>query len=148
VCLMCRYTEYIMKEQGERFDGWRKSIVKLVEMDEKITLSEQMEEENVGTVILINKFNVKPEEVDQLLRAWAADAEYFKSQPGFISTQLHRGIAGSSVLVNYAVWESTELYKRAFKNHEFQPNLERYPLSTVASPHIFKKVAVPGICVD
>jgi hypothetical protein len=27
-----------MKEQGERFHGWRKSIVKLVEMDEKITL--------------------------------------------------------------------------------------------------------------
>lgn len=44
-----------------------------------------MEEENVGPVILINKFNVKPEEVDQLLRAWAADAAYFKSQPGFIS---------------------------------------------------------------
>jgi hypothetical protein len=89
-----------MKEQGERFDGWRKSIVKLVEMDEKITLSEQMEEENVGPVILINKFNVKPEEVDQLLRAWAADAAYFKSQSGFISTQLHRGIAGSSVYLS------------------------------------------------
>ena len=27
-----------MKEQDERFDGWRKSIVSLVEMDEKITL--------------------------------------------------------------------------------------------------------------
>jgi heme-degrading monooxygenase HmoA len=119
---------YIMKEQeGERFDGWRKSIAKLVEMDDKITLSEQMEEENVGYVILINKFNVKPEEVDQLLRAWAADAAYFKSQPGFISTQLHRGIGGSCVFVNYAVWESTELYKRAFKNHEFQPGLEKYP---------------------
>ena len=41
-----------------------------------------MEEENVGAVILINKFDVKPEEGDQFLRAWAAD----KSQPGFIST--------------------------------------------------------------
>ena len=140
---------YVMKEQGERFDGWGKSIVKLVEMDDKITLSEQMEEEDIGPVILINKFNVKPEEVDQLLRAWAADAAYFKSQPGFISTQLHRGIAGSSVLVNYAVWDSTELYKKAFKNHEFQPSLEKYPPpSTVASPHLFKKVAVHGICVD
>ena len=77
-----------------------------------------MEEEDIGPVILINKFNVKPEEVDQLLRAWAADAAYFKSQPGFISTQLHRGIAGSTVFVNYAVWESPELYKRAFKNHQ------------------------------
>jgi heme-degrading monooxygenase HmoA len=137
-----------MKEQGERFDGWRESIGKLVEMDEKITLSEQMEEENVGPVILINKFNVKPEEVDQLLRAWALDAAYFKSQPGFISTQLHRGIAGSCVFVNYAVCESTELYKRAFKNHEFQSSHEKYPPSTVASPHLFKKVAVPDICVD
>jgi heme-degrading monooxygenase HmoA len=138
---------YIMKEQSERFDGWRKSIAKLVEMDDKITLSEQMEEENVGPVILINKFNVKPEEVDQWLRAWTADAAYFKSQAGFISTQLHRGIGGSCVFVNYAVWESTELYKRAFKNQEFQ-RLEKYPPSTVASPHLFKKVAVPGICVD
>jgi Antibiotic biosynthesis monooxygenase len=93
-----------MKEQGERFDGWRKRIDNLVEMDDKITLSEQMEEE-VGSVILINKFNVKPEEADQLLRAWAADAAYFKSQPGFISTQLHRGIGGSCVFINYAVWE-------------------------------------------
>ena len=91
---------------------------------------------------------MKPEEVDQLLRAWAADAAYFKSQPGFISTQLHRGIAGSSVLVNYAVWESTVLYKRAFKNHEFQPRVEKYPPSTVTSPHLFKKVTVPGICVE
>lgn len=121
-------------------------MIKVVEMDEKVTFSEQREEENVGTVILINKFNVKPEEVDQLLRAWAADAAYFKSQPGFISTQLHRGIGDSCVFVNYAVWESTELYKKAFKNAESRPH--QYPPSAVASPHLFKKVAVPGICVD
>src|SRR5919201_542393 len=95
----------------------------------KITLSEQMEEKNVGPVILINKFNVKPEEVDQLLRAWAADAAYFKSQPGFISTQLHRGIAGSSVFINYAVWESTEHFRRAFSSPEFRAKLAHYPPS-------------------
>jgi heme-degrading monooxygenase HmoA len=122
-------------------------MIKLVEMDEKVTFSEQREEENVGTVILINKFNVKPEDVDHFLRAWAADAAYFKQQPGFISTQLHRGIGGSSVFVNYAVWESTELYKRAFNNSDFQSKTSKYPASTVTSPHLFKKVAVPGICV-
>jgi hypothetical protein len=68
-----------------RFDDERKVMVKLVEMDEKITLSDQMEEKNVGPVILINKFNLQPEEVEQLLQAWAADAAYFKSQPGCIS---------------------------------------------------------------
>src|SRR5919108_5345619 len=56
-------------------------MIKLVEMDEKVTFSEQMEEKNVGPVILINKFNVKPEEVDHFLNAWKADATYFKQQP-------------------------------------------------------------------
>jgi quinol monooxygenase YgiN len=120
-------------------------MVKLVEMDEKIILSEQMEEKNVGPVILINKFNVQPEEVEQLLQAWAVDAAYFKSQPGCISAQLHRGIGGSCVFVNYAVWESTELFKKAFKNAELKSRLEKYPPSAVVSPHLFKKIAVPGI---
>jgi heme-degrading monooxygenase HmoA len=119
---------------------------KLAEMDGKVTLSTQMEE-RVGPVILINTFTVMPEEADQLLKAWAADAAFMKQQPGFISAQLHRGIAGSSVFVNYAVWESTELFKRAFSNPEFQSKLIDYPPSAVASPHLFKKVAVSGICV-
>jgi hypothetical protein len=70
-------------------------MIKLIEMDEKVTFSEQMEEKNVGPVILINKFNVKPEEVDHFLRAWEADATYFKQQPGFISTQLHRELVAA-----------------------------------------------------
>ena len=107
-------------------------MVSLVEMDERITLLEQAEQ-NVGPVILINKFNVKPEEADLLLKAWAADASFFKQQPGFISTQLHRGIGGSSVFLNYAVWESTNHFKRAISSPEFQSALGKYPLSTVAS---------------
>jgi hypothetical protein len=49
------------------------------------------------------------------------------------------------VFINYAVWESTEHYKRAYSNPEFQSSIKEYPESTVASPHLFKKVAVPGI---
>jgi quinol monooxygenase YgiN len=126
----------------------RRSLVKLIEMDEKVKVLAQMEEENIGPVILINKFNVKPEEVDQFLKAWTASAAIMKRQPGCISAQLHRGIAGSSVFINYAVWESTEYFKKAFNNPEFQSSLEKLPASTIASPHLFKKVAVPGICVD
>ena len=116
-------------------------------MDELVTLSAQMEQ-NISPVILINKFNVKPEDVDQLLKAWAADAAYFKQQPGFISTQLHRGIGGSCVFINYAVWESTQQFKEAFNRPEFKSKLGAYPYSTTTSPHLFKKVAVSGICVD
>jgi heme-degrading monooxygenase HmoA len=119
----------------------------LVEMDSHVSLFEQMEEQ-VGSVILINIFTVEPEEAERLLKAWASDAAFMKQQPGFISTQLHRGIGGSSVFFNYAVWESVEHFKRAFSNPEFQSKMKDYPPSTAASPHLVKKVAVPGICVD
>jgi quinol monooxygenase YgiN len=125
----------------------RRGLVKLTEMDEKVKLLMQMEA-NVAPVILINKFNVKAEDVDEFLRVWAASASIMKRQPGCISAQLHRGIGGSSVFVNYAVWQSTEHFKKAVNNPEFQSSLEKLPASTVASPHLFKKVAVPGICVD
>lgn len=122
-------------------------MAKLVETDEHVTLSKQIEE-NVGPIIFINRFNVNPEETDQFIKAWQKDATYLKSQPGCISAQLHRGIGGSGVFINYEVWESTALFRRALSKINMQDLLSNYPPSTVASPHIFKKVAVPGICVD
>src|SRR5262249_13129896 len=92
--------------------------ITLIEMDETVTLQQQLGQE-IGPVILINKFNVKPEEVGQLLAAWTADAAFFKRQPGFISAQLHRGVGGSCVFINYAVWESVEHFRRAFSQPEF-----------------------------
>jgi quinol monooxygenase YgiN len=121
---------------------------KIVEMDERVTIFTQTDED-VGPVILINKFSVDLQESDQFLKAWAAEAGKFKEQPGFISTQLHRGIGGSGIFVNYAVWESAAHFKKAV-NNVMDPNdrMSAYPPSTVASPHLFKKVAVPGICVE
>ena len=116
------------------------------EMDRQVTLADQLQDTG-GPVILINKFEVAPEDAEQFLAAWAADGAFFKQQPGFISAQLHRGIAGSSLFLNYAVWESADHFRRASAQPEFRDNLRRYPASVVASPHLFRKVAVPGICV-
>jgi heme-degrading monooxygenase HmoA len=116
------------------------------EMDEKVTIFDQMKDRD-GPVVLINKFTVPSEDADELVNAWASDAAWMKKQPGFISTQLHRGIAGSGVFLNYAVWESTEHFKAAFTSPEFRAALSYYPSSTKASPHLFRKVAVPGVCV-
>jgi heme-degrading monooxygenase HmoA len=121
-------------------------MVKFIEMDERVSLRAQLQEEG-GPVILINKFNVQPEDVDQFLRNWAADAALLRAQPGYISAQLHRGIGGSCTFVNYAVWESVEHFQRAFSQPEFQAKVAEYPEGAVASPHLFRKVAVPGICV-
>ena len=129
-------------------------MAKFVEMDERIKFKEQTEEKEIkGQVILINKFNVKPDKVEQFLEDWGKDAINFKQQPGFISAQLHKGIGNSSVFINYAVWKSLEDYKKAINKLLFSSNIQSPLLkyddeSLVISPHLFKKVAVPGICQD
>ena len=120
--------------------------MKLREMDDQVTYVQQLQEEDDGQVILINQFNLGPEDAERFLQVWADDAAYMKQQPGFISTQLHRGTAGSTTYVNVAVWESARALGQAFRSPEFQARAARYPDSTVAAPHVFKKVAVPGIC--
>jgi quinol monooxygenase YgiN len=126
-------------------------MVKIVDMDEKVTLSKQLEGDvdgGGGAVILLNKFTVRPDDVDEFLKVFQATTKVMKQQPGFISAQLHRGIADSSTFFNYAVFESAEYFKRAFNTPEFRSSMARLPPNTVMSPHLFKKVAVPDICVD
>jgi heme-degrading monooxygenase HmoA len=118
---------------------------KFVEMDEKVTFFAQIGE-NSGPIILINKFTVKPEDADRFLQAFAMSGAMMKRQPGFISTQLHRSIAGSRVFINCPAWESTEHFRQAFNNPECQSLMTHFPAELVASPHLFRKVAVPGVC--
>lgn len=118
----------------------------LREMDDQVTYIQQLQD-NDGPVVLINQFNLAPGDVGRFLEAWADDAAFMKQQPGFISTQLHRGTAGSTTFINVAVWESAPALGRAFRSPEFQARAARYPDSTVAAPHVFTKVAVPGICL-
>jgi heme-degrading monooxygenase HmoA len=120
--------------------------VRLREMDERTSYTEQLRVDD-RPVVLINQFNVAPEDVDRFLDVWADDAAFMKQQPGFISTQLHRGTAGSCTFMNVAVWESSRALGEAFRSPEFQKRAARYPESAVAAPHVFQKVAVPGICV-
>jgi heme-degrading monooxygenase HmoA len=120
--------------------------MRLREMDDHITYQQQLQNDD-GPVILINQFNLAAEDTARFLQAWTDDAAYMKQQPGFISTQLHQGTAGSTTFVNVAVWESARALGRAFSSPQFQARVARYPNSTVATPHLFTKVTVPGICV-
>jgi len=121
----------------------KSSMIKIEEMSKTITFFEQMEQE-CGPVVIINRITVNPEETDELLRVWATDIEIMKGQPGYISAQLHRGVGGNSVFLNYSVWESVGHLKQAFNRPEFQVTLNDYPPSAVASPHIFEKIDIPG----
>ena len=128
-------------------------MAKFVEMDDKVKFKDQIEEKVMGSVILINKFNVAQGKIEQFLKDWGEDATNFKQQPGFISAQLHQGIGKSSVFINYAVWESMEHYKKAinkilFRSKSQSPLLKYDDESLVISPHLFTRIAVPGICVE
>jgi heme-degrading monooxygenase HmoA len=114
-------------------------------MDDQVSLLQQVQEDG-GPVVLINQFSMAPADTGRFLEAWADDAAFMKQQPGFISTQLHQGTAGSTTFINVAVWESAQALGQAFSSPQFQARAARYPGGTVAAPHVFKKVAVPGIC--
>jgi heme-degrading monooxygenase HmoA len=98
-------------------------------------------------VVLVNIFTLDKADEQTFLQAWKADAAFMKLRPGFISTQLHRAIGESPTYLNSAVWQSTADFRAAFTHPEFRAKLSAYPSSAVASPHLFQKVAVPGICV-
>lgn len=102
---------------------------------------------DASPVVLINLFTLDKADEQAFLDAWQADAAFMKRQPGFISTQLHRAIGESPAYLNYAIWESTADFRAAFLHPEFRAKLSSYPSSALASPHLFQKVAVPGICV-
>ncbi len=119
---------------------------KFVEMDHAVTLADQLSTDE-GPVVLVNTFVVAPTDADRFIATWQADAAIMKGQGGFISTQLHRGIAGSGTFLNYAVWQSVAHFRSAFANPEFRARLADYPEDATVSPHLFRKVDVPGICV-
>ena len=121
-------------------------MLQLRPLDAEVPIFQQLQADQ-APVILVNIFHVAVADIPALLAAWALDAAWMKRQPGYISTQLHQGIAGSTVFMNYAVWESVAQFRAAFNNPEFKQALEHYPSSTVASPHLFTRLSISNACV-
>ena len=122
-------------------------MLQLQPLDPKVPIFQQLSSDT-SPVVLVNVFQVAEADIPGLLKAWEDDANWMKRQPGYISTQLHRGIGGSNLFMNYAVWESVAHFRTAFNHPEFKQALENYPSSVVASPHLFSRVAVPNLCTE
>ena len=60
-------------------------------------------------VTLINVFETKPEQQQELIDQWIRLAEEVKKEPGFIGAALHRSADGTRV-INYAQWRSEADY--------------------------------------
>ena len=64
-----------------------------------------------------------------------------RTKPGFVSTQLHQGIAGSTTFLNYAVWATTAAYREAMGSPDVRSALQADAGGATASPHLFRIVA-------
>jgi quinol monooxygenase YgiN len=120
--------------------------MKIDHLDPAVPLMAQFGTET-GPIVLVNTFVVPADLYEEFLTIWKEDAAYMKAAPGCISAQLHKGTAGSSLLVNVAVWESTAALFAAFSTPEFQQSAAKYPEGIVAYPHIYERIAVEGVCV-
>ena len=95
----------------------------------------------------MSTFLVPPDRVDNFLEGFKKQFAIMRKQPGLISAQLHRGIAGSSLFMNYIVRESTDAFRHGYESPEFQAQLKQYPPGIVVSASFFQRVAIPGMCV-
>ncbi|MGI5198618.1 antibiotic biosynthesis monooxygenase family protein [Streptomyces sp. CA-288835] len=120
-------------------------MLKFGNLDESTPFREQ-QKEKAGPVTIINTFVAPEGEEDEVVAAWADDAEYMKKSGSLLSVQLYRGIGGSRLFTNVAVWKSTEHLRAALGTPEFAAHLAGYPAGTVAYPHLYQKVAVEGVC--
>ena len=120
-------------------------MVNFKPLDPAFSIQQQLGLE-AGPVVLVNLFTVDPGDEEAIVEAWKADALWMKKQPGYISTQMHKAVGGSSMFLNYAVWDSIADFRAAFSNPEFKNALSHYPSSAVTAPHLFEKIAVPNCC--
>lgn len=121
-------------------------MVMIKHLDPSTPFEAQLQKDS-GPISMIETILVPRELQEKFLEIWKEDATYMKAQPGFISTQLHRGTADSQLIVNVAVWESTQALLKAFASPEFQSKAAQYSDDIIGYPHVFERVAVDGVCV-
>ena len=116
------------------------------ELEPRATIESQLGDTG-GPVVLLNVFTLEAKDAAAFLEAWSAEGEFFKTQPGYISTQLHQGVGGTTMYLNYAVWESAAAFGAAFRKPEFKETARQFPASVTALPHLIRKIGVEGYCV-
>jgi len=89
-------------------------------------------------VTLINVFETKPEQQQELIDQWIRFVEEVTGEPGMIGAALHRSTDGTRV-VNYAQWRSEEDFESFVKKYREQMDARR-PLAERVDPHLYEVV--------
>lgn len=97
----------------------------------------------VCMVILINPFLVPPAKIDDAIAMWEKARDFLSSQPGYISTALHRARDEQAqfLLINVARWESEDAFYSASKRMREEAGLQ--PVEGVTSaPALYSIIRV------
>ena len=96
----------------------------------------------MGNITVINPFEVPQGREDETLSMWEAFAEYFRKQPGYISTELHKAIDPSSrfLFVNIAKWESADAFQSALNNPELMEVAKGLPSDIPHFPGLYEVI--------
>ena len=94
----------------------------------------------MSNVTVINPFEVPQGREDEALLMWDAFAEYFRKQPGYISTKLHKAINPDAkfYFVNIAEWESPEAFQTALENPELMEVAKKLPSDIPHYPGLYE----------
>jgi len=76
---------------------------------------------NPAPVVLINAFEVPDGQDEAFLAAWERARAFLATQPGYLSTRLHRSLspAADFRFVNVAVWQSPQAFQAAISQPGF-----------------------------
>ena len=96
----------------------------------------------MGNITVINPFEVPPGREDETLSMWEGFAEYFRKQPGYISTELHKAIDPDArfLFVNIAKWESANAFQSALNNPDLMEVAKGLPSDIPHVPGLYEVI--------
>ncbi len=83
------------------------------------TFLDQLKTEAAGPIVLINLFDVAPEDAADFHARWTAAADVLRRKPGFVNTTLHRAVGASRLWLNRAEWQSLQDFRAAMRADDF-----------------------------
>jgi len=93
-------------------------------------------------ITVINPFEVPPGREEEALSMWEVFADYFRQQPGYISTELHKAIGDGAKFhfINIAKWQSAEDFQTALGNPELMEIAKDLPNDIPHYPGMYEVI--------
>ena len=94
----------------------------------------------VDNIIVINSIVVPEGKEAKALEIWDSYAEYFRKQPGYIDTKLHKSLDPKAKFhfINVATWKSADDFMKALNSDEIKKIGEGFPQDMPHYPSMYQ----------